>query len=366
MKKFFSFLNKYSLLVIITTVMALIFVLDLTNTDREFSELENKVLKQSPEFSIEAVVANEYTLDYEEYINDQFVMRDGWISLKSITERALGKIENNGVLYGDENYMFDKFTDADTEQIEKSEEALLEFLNNYDGDAVVSIIPNSYAIKSYLMPENIENFSPFPYLEEINTVDIVTPLMENNSDYLYFRNDHHWTVEGAYIAYQVIADALSVTPASLDDLDTTNTDGFLGTYYFKSKNAFAVADDFVVYDDKDVVTTIGDNVYNGLYDYDSLDEMDKYGGYLYGNNSLCIVENPDVTDGSKLLVIKDSYANIMIPLLAQNFSEIHIVDFRFFNLNISEYIESEEIDKTLILYNFKTFTEDNSFVKIRY
>ncbi len=366
MKKILSFINKYSLLLIITSVLAVIFILDLTNTDRDFSELENKVLKQSPEFSIEALVANEYTLDYEEYINDQFFMRDSWISLKSVAERTLGKIENNGILYGDEGYMFDKFTDADTEQIEKSSAALAEFLESFDGEVVVSIIPNSYAIKSDLMPRYIENFSPFAYLEDINSVDVVTPLMQNSDDYLYFKNDHHWTMEGAYIAYQVIANELSVSPVSLDTLETTTTDGFFGTYYFKSKNAFATADEFIVYDDKDLVTTIGDSVYSGVYDYEAVEQMDKYGGYLYGNNSLCVIENPDVTDGSKLLVIKDSYANIMMPLLAQNFSEVHIIDFRFFNINLSDYIASEEIDKALILYNFKTFTEDNSFVKIRY
>ncbi len=366
MKVFLKFINRYSLLIIITTLMATIFILDLASADRDFSELENKVLKQSPSFSVEALIANEYTLDYEEYVNDQFVMRDEWISLKSITERVLGKIENNGVLYGGENYMFDKFTDADTEQIAKSSEALDEFLLSFDGEAVVSIIPNSYAVKSDLMPAYIQNFSPFSYLENINTVDVVSPLLESSDEYLYFRNDHHWTIEGAYIAYKAIAEELSVEAAELSTLETTNTDGFLGTYYFKSKNAFAVSDDFTVYDDKSLVTTIGDNVYSGVYDYDALSQMDKYGGYLYGNNSLCIVENPDVRDGSKLLVIKDSYANIMIPLLAQNFSEIHIVDFRFFNLTLSDYIAQEGIDKALILYNFKTFTEDNSFVKIRY
>ena len=73
---------------------------DLTQTDRVYSEFENKYLAQKPPFTMKAFLNNEWTQDYEEYINDQFVLRDDWITLKSLCETALLKIENNGIAYG--------------------------------------------------------------------------------------------------------------------------------------------------------------------------------------------------------------------------------------------------------------------------
>lgn len=50
---------------------------------------------------------------YEQYINDQFLGRDNWISLKSRAESVLLKTENNGVLYGKEGTMYQKFFTLD-------------------------------------------------------------------------------------------------------------------------------------------------------------------------------------------------------------------------------------------------------------
>ena len=87
-----------------------IFIWDNFYPVREFSEMENRVLTQKPEFSIRSLMAEgdqSYTMKYETYVNDQFVLRDQWISLKSRTEYLLGKTENNGVVYGKDHYMFE-------------------------------------------------------------------------------------------------------------------------------------------------------------------------------------------------------------------------------------------------------------------
>lgn len=89
---------------------------DLTQTDREYSEFENKYLAQKPPFTMKAFLNNEWTQDYEEYINDQFVLRDDWITLKSVCESMLLKIENNGIAYGEDGYMFEKFTTLSGDQ----------------------------------------------------------------------------------------------------------------------------------------------------------------------------------------------------------------------------------------------------------
>ena len=106
-----KFLREYPLLLLFALVMGGLFLLDLCFTSNPYSELENRKLKQKPVFSLESLVENRYTKEYEEYINDQFVGRDQWITLKSVFESALGKTENNGVVYGADRYIYNKLLD---------------------------------------------------------------------------------------------------------------------------------------------------------------------------------------------------------------------------------------------------------------
>ena len=56
--------------------------------DRDFSQLENRALQQLPAPSVKTLVSGAFMSDFETYVNDQFVLRDGWIALKSATELA--------------------------------------------------------------------------------------------------------------------------------------------------------------------------------------------------------------------------------------------------------------------------------------
>lgn len=57
----------------------------------EFSETENRVLTQMPELTLNAIRNGEFEKDYEEYMNDQFILRNDWIALKTSVERLLLK-----------------------------------------------------------------------------------------------------------------------------------------------------------------------------------------------------------------------------------------------------------------------------------
>ena len=72
-------------------------MLNMTSTDKVFSESENRRLEQAPKLSTFQVMDGRFTTNYEKYVSDQFPMRDFWIGVKSKTEKILGKKENNGV-----------------------------------------------------------------------------------------------------------------------------------------------------------------------------------------------------------------------------------------------------------------------------
>ena len=66
---------------------------------------------------------------------------------------------------------------------------------------------------------------------------------------------------------------------------------------------------------------------------------------------MCVLENPAITDGSKLLLIRDSYSDSLAPFLAQRFSEVHLVDLRYYHTSVADYMAEQGIDTAVVLYS---------------
>ena len=184
---------RYPLLCLFVVFMVFVFCMDMTATNRQFSELENRVLNQRPKFSVEKLVANEYTMDYEEYVNDQFIWRDQWITMKSISESALQKIENNSVAFGQDGYLFERYT-IDRQQMEKNLGFVQEYLEKYpDQHVTFAAIPNSLSIHRDKTPAYMPNAQQHLWIDElygkmdaenVDTLDLHQTLRDHNNEYI--------------------------------------------------------------------------------------------------------------------------------------------------------------------------------------
>ena len=97
-----------------------------------------------------------------------------------------------------------------------------------------------------------------------------------------------------------------------------------------------------------------------LYETDKLAVRDKYAMFLYGNNGFCRIAG---SGEGKLMIIKDSYANSLIPFLLNNYAQIDVVDLRYLrDATVDELIEREGYDDLLVLYNFQSFSSDTNLV----
>ena len=398
-------LLRYPLVLLFFAFLVIYAIADSTVNDRKESELENRTLAQKPTLTVSNLLATEenkkFSYLYEQYINDQFLGRDGWISLKSRAESLLLKVENNGVVYGDEGTMYQKFftlQNAATSglQIEANINALSTFAARRPGLAKVMIVPSADTILTRLLPADAPFVEEGPWMEQIadalgenaDLLDLTDTFSAHADEYVFYRTDHHWTTLGAYYGYLDYAAAVGKTPLSLDGLTAEVVEDFFGTLYSKSKQYNAVADQLTYYPGLDAEMTIlqlvdpetrqavedayaagsmseadyqklADRRVN-LYETDKLAVRDKYAMFLYGNNGFCRIAG---SGEGKLMIIKDSYANSLIPFLLNNYAQIDVVDLRYLrDATVDELIEREGYDDLLVLYNFQSFSSDTNLV----
>ena len=375
---------KYPVVLAFFLFIFLFTAVDLVKPDREYSEFENKYLTQRPEFTLASFLNNEWTSKYETYLNDQFVLRDDWITLKSICESMLLKIENNGIAYGADDYLFEKFTTLAGDSLAQFERNVgyeKTFIDTY-GETVpitFTIIPNAYMILPEKLPEGLTQVDQAAYTAPIyeavgdkaQVVDFTGALTAHKDDYIFYRTDHHWTTLGAYYAYAAYAESLGMEPVALDSLSGIEVPDFYGTYFSKAKKFDAVADTTTYYPIADAGVIIDGQEADGYYDLSKFEVRDKYAAFLRGNNGYTVIksgvrEAPEGQEPSKILVIKDSYANSFVPFLLYNFDEVHVVDLRYSAVSMKELLSTENFDQVLLMYNFMNLVTDTNLYKLGY
>ena len=354
-------LKKYPLIIFFGIFLYIISIADLFSPQFEFSDLENRYLSKFPAFSLKTLINNEYTPKIEDFTEDHFIKRNSWISLKSISETLLGKGENNGIIYGEDGYLFTKTLNSDFTQRVKNAGALAAFIEtNPDFNIRLMIAPTAPSV----MTDNVKDGSPvnnaaavIGQVKELagneNVIDVTEALKAHNDEYIYYRTDHHWTTLGAYYAYADYMQSIGREPQNINSFEFIEVEDFLGTHYSKSKN-FNVETDTLSYIKNDSLIDIMGTA-DSIYDYSKFETRDKYAAFLRGNNAYSSIKG---NGEGKILVIKDSYANCFVPFLTEDFAQIDVLDMRFYMQNVSLLMEEQQYDEVLVLYNSETFDTD--------
>ncbi|MGL5151387.1 MAG: DHHW family protein [Clostridium sp.] len=340
------------------------------NKDNIFSEFENKKLSQKPVLKTSDLISGEYFKKYEEYYNDQFPLRNQLISIKGLSEELLKKIENNDIIYGKDNFLFSKLFTTDEERINNNISAINKFIETNKINTTTMIVPSSYYIYDNKLPMFTPTVNDGDLIRKINnmilgeSVDVIEAFKESNK-LLYFKTDHHWTIDGAYIAYEEYCKVNNLEPIKLEYINKIEVPDFMGTHFSKSKKFNQSSDILKYYDIPVEYLKIGDKTHPNIFNQDTINKVDKYAGFIYGNNPISIIKSKYNSNGKKLLVIKDSYANSFVPFLSYNYEEVHIIDLRYYSGSLSEYISSIDISDCLILYNLINFIQDTNIIKMK-
>ncbi|MBD5098468.1 MAG: hypothetical protein HDT35_02775 [Clostridiales bacterium] len=354
--------------------------------DRDFSDQENRYLSQFKVPTLSTLRSGEFMEDFEDYVTDQFPLRDGWIQLKALSERALGKQENNSVYFGtDGQTLFAHFTAISPEDLAQRVGFVNKLAGNVDVPVYFSLVPDKSWVLSGLLPANAPNVDDNSTIqqakelcwENVNFIDLTWVLKDTcgNSDPRengsFYRTDHHWTTMGAYVGYLALMQAMGDSGGIYDYPLALCSDAFYGTTYSASGAGWIKPDSIYTMipegGTKGRVTVTGypngQPIESTMYHPEKLEVKDKYAYFLGGNQPLCVIKNPDA-QGGKLLVVRDSYSDSLAPFLAEEFEEVHLFDLRYNNMSLKQYVADNGIDQVLVLYSANNFNTDKNLFKL--
>jgi hypothetical protein len=307
------------------------------------------------------------------------------VKFKSGFELTLLKGENNGVLYKNDQLAVKDFnvyqslgktqtTDRIYPEIIKAQLSSVNELSDKLDIPVVTVIPPrviDIADRSfdYDRPDGDIAFDVMKETlsESAGYIDTLSILREKyeKGEYVYYRTDHHWTTLGAYYIYCEIMAELgceeNIVP--IEEFEIEQIENYSGTT--ASKGNFPIYEKDILeiwnHGDGDFEVIIDGEKFSSLYNREYLDKNDKYSVFLDGTHDITEIRKNE-PDRKTLVIAKDSFANCLIPFLAEEFDIISL------NLNnvpsVSAFAERYEADAVLIVYNLENIITSTSLSKI--
>ena len=386
-------------------VMVLGFVLGLAFFLRpSYSESEKRELTKFPTFTVSTFLSGAYTEQISTWFADTFPFREGLISLNDTimslkgfaTEQFqsgasnLGGQENQGgedvkvetiagdYITGDTAYEMYYQNKANSARYSALINAAAQKL---DGKAKVYtvVVPLAYAYNDKVLQKTDASdpkaaidgmYGAITHKNAIK-VDAYGALSAHKDEYLYFRTDHHWTARGAYYAYTAYAQSAGLTAHPLDYYEKLEFEGFLGTLYSHTKAP-------ALQKNPDVLEAFVPQGSNNLYVHTADGERQKFTGgvvrkdtdrfypaaaskyncFLTSDNPLgteqsyyCSIENPNIQDGSAVVLVKESFGNCFAPFLVDHYQYVYIIDYRYFDGDLTQFVTEKGARDVIFLNN---------------
>ena len=332
---------------------------------KQLSEAERRPLAQRPGFSVEGLLSGQFRENFESYTLDQFPLRDGFRTVKSLFHTiVLGQKDNNGIYIADgvavkQEYPLNK---------DSVNRAIGRFQGIYDkyltgSRCFYAIVPD----KGYYLAEDSGHLAMdydalyaqmaagLPWAAEIDLRPVLT-----GAD--YYRTDTHWRQEALIPAAAALCEALGATPPKAEDYTATPVDKpFYGVYYGQAALPMEPDTLYLMENDWLRQCTVFDyetGKPGSVYDMTKLDSRDLYDVYLSGARALLTVENPSAQTDRELIIFRDSFGSAMAPLLLTDYAKVTLVDIR--------YIQSGMLGQLLdfhgqdVLFLYSTLVLNNS------
>ncbi len=360
---------------IVQTVFIGALVLTLTlccwfHTPVAFSESERRELAQMPEVTLDAILDGSFMTDFEDYAVDQFPWRDTFRSFKALASSYLFAQQDNNGLYEAEGYLSKIEYPLNQDSLQNACDAFTrvyeQYLQGKDIPVYLSIVPDKNAFLAEKHGRPMMDYKAFyksmqdamPYATYID----IAPLLALED---YYTTDTHWRQEAITDVADTIAAAMGT---SLPAAYTTHTSEkpFYGVY--SGQAALPLPADTLRYLRNDVidglqVTNRENDSAMAVYNMEKANGRDPYEMFLSGSLSLITIENPSATTDKELVVFRDSFGSSLVPLLAQGYRTVTVVDIRYISPRmLDRFIRFEDQD-VLFLYSTLVLNNSNTLMK---
>ena len=308
---------------------------------REFSEMENRVLSKPPEVSLSSLTNGRWADRFESFTADQIPLRDAFVSLYMTMEAGMGRRMINNVLLGKDGRLFDR-TDGYSERNVRLNAAALTDLSEQTGvPAYLLAVPSAALVYADAVPAYAPVADESALLDAAGQETTLLPLAASlcgtkGCGDLYYHTDHHWNMAGTQVGYQVVCQALGLSPLPVDTL--TEPLPFHGSFHARCPLPWQQPDAFSYADVSGIRLIADGEEKEGLADESQLQKRDRYAALLYGNHGLLELVN-DAQPAGTLFVIKDSFANSLLPLLARHYHRVVAIDARYYTGNVVDEVK---------------------------
>lgn len=348
-----------------------------------YSERENRSLQTWTVPTAESLLSGRYAEELRLACVDQFPLREQIVTWKAMTERALGFGENHGVLFGENGYLIPRYKKSDESILENNLAAMDGFSATIAEQGIPTFglfAPRSADVMSACLPDLYEGVADLeaqsrllaaiedrPFAAVLPKALLGQAAAEGRQT--QYRTDHHWTTHGAYLSYCALMEQMGIEPCdeSYFRIETVSED-FLGSFYAKAGGVADRTDTVALYryggDGAFLIRNkeTGER-FDGFYDEAALEGADHYRIFLGGNYGRLTVCEPSA-ERPRLLLIKDSYANCLIPFLALHF-DLDVIDLRYYPKSISALLAENDYALALFVQGVSTLTDDSALARLR-
>ena len=310
--------------------------------DKYLSETERSKLQQFPELSFDTILSGEFMTNFESYTLDQFPLRDTFRTIKALTAYYPLAQKDNNKFYNKDGYIVKMEYPMNTDSIDYATSRFQLIYDRWLKDTNVNIYLSVVPDKNYFVAD--EGYLSMDYDKFVSTVQKsmswaeyidIFPTLELSD---YYKTDTHWRQESIVDTAMVLAEAMGATLDGEYTLNKTDTP-FYGVYYGQSAMSYLSPDDLNYLTNQVlancIVTDLDTNTVIPLYDMDKLTTddptkiADPYEMFLSGpNRGNLVIENPLATTDKELIIIRDSYANALAPLMVEGYKKVTLVDIR--------------------------------------
>ena len=205
----------------------------------------------------------------------------------------------------------------------------------------------------------------------VKTVPVYGALKLHNDENIYFHTDHHWTALGAWYTYREFCAQKGIRPHELEDFETYVYTDYQGSFINYSDGNAELKnnpDTLVAYipnGTNQMTMYIPEGGGYSKYDWPIVKDMSSgnrgsyYLGFVSGDRPWSYAHNETVTDGSSVLVVKDSFGNAFVPWLIDHYEHIYWIDYRSYadwcpwagvsDNSISSFVERNNIQDVILI-----------------